>query len=186
MLAQSADFLQKLRRWGRREPALVSRLGTLIAAATLLQVNYLIAGVDRTFHIMVMSVVGAWGVLSFLYQLLLYRERTADCARFAWSAAYAVLLTLLIYIADPPRGPLLIGYPMLVAASGLFFQVRLVVFTTCVCLASYTALMFLTPEEANPRHYPFVFGLVLAVLGAIVAYQVYRVRALSRHFDSRR
>ena len=110
-------------------------------------------------------------------------DRLAEIARYSWSAADAVLLTALIWLADPPRGPLLVGYPLLVAASGLFFRVRLVAFTTSFCLVTYVMLQFFVPEEARPRHYPYIFGLVLAVIGFIVAYQVYRVRALSRHFE---
>jgi hypothetical protein len=38
----------------------------------------------------------------------------------------------------------------------------------------------------EPAHYPVIFALVLAVLGFMVAYQVFRVRVLSRFYESRR
>ena len=45
--------------------------------------------------------------------------------------------------------------------------------------------MFLRPEDARPIHYPVIFGTALIVLGFMVGYQVYRVRALSRYCDRR-
>jgi serine/threonine-protein kinase len=116
---------------------------------------------------------------------MLDRPALAAFTRFAWSAADVVLLTALLWLADPPRGPLLVGYPLLIAASGLFFQVPLVWFTTTMSLASYAALLVLHPQEARPPHYALIFAATLAVLGFIVAYQVYRVRALSRYFENR-
>ena len=79
----------------------------------------------------------------------------------------------------------MIGYPLLVAASGLFFRVRLVLFMTAVTLAAYITLMALRPEEARPAHYPVIYGVTLVVIGLVVAHQVHRVRALSRYYDRR-
>ena len=184
--ARPASLFQQMRRWGRREPALVSRWGGLMVAAAILQANYLISGVELNFHLKIMSVLGAWVVVSHVFQRMLHREQIASVTRFAWAAADAMLLTTILYMADGPLGPLLIGYPLLVAASGLFFRVRLVWFMTCVCLVSYAGLMLLRGKEASPPHYPFIFAATLAVLGVVVAYQVYRMRVLSRFYEHRR
>ncbi len=82
-------------------------------------------------------------------------------------------------------GPLLIGYPTLVAASGLFFRVRLVLFMAAISVLSYLVLLQGAPQEATPVHYPVIFSGLLLVLGWIVAYQVHRVRALSRYYEHR-
>ena len=186
--ARPSAILQRLQRWGRREPALVSRLAGLLAAGSIVQVNYLLhlGKLDRDYHLWLMSVLGMWAVVAFIFQRLLHREAIAYFARFAWAGADATLLTVVLYSADGPLGPLLIGYPLLIAASGLFFRVRLVWFMTCVSLVSYAALMRLRPEEAQPPHYPIIFAAVLAMLGVVVAYQVYRVRVLSRYYQHRR
>ena len=184
--ARPSDVWQQLRRWVRREPAFVSRLTGLLAAAAILQFNYIQHGTDWPFHARVMSVLGIWTVLSYLFQRLLNRDRFANPARFAWAAADTKLHTALIEMADGPRGPLLIGYPMLVAASGLFFRVRLVWFMTFISLVAYAVLLNLRPDEIQQTHYPVIFAAVLAVMGFIVAYQVYRIRILSRYFESRR
>lgn len=184
--AQPAGIVQIMRRWGRREPALVVRLGTLAAAMIVLQINYMFAGVDRPFHMLVMGVLAGWGVLCVVFQAMLNRENLAEVARYAWCGADAALLTTLLWLADPPRGPLLVGYAALVAGSGMFFRVRLVIFMTCVCIVSYGLLLLLHPDEARPAQYPAIYMVVLAIIGLMVAYQVYRLRVLSRYFEAHR
>lgn len=178
---------QRLRRWARREPALVSRLAGLSVAAGIVQANYLLFGYDWAFHMQVMAVFAVWACVSCLFQALLNRERFAEAARFGWAASDAVLLTAMLYLVEGARGPLLIGYPLLVTASGLWFRERLVGFMTVVSLVSYAVLICLDRRNpsADPPHYAFIFGAVLAVLGFVVAYQVYRVRVLSRYYDHR-
>jgi len=64
--------------------------------------------------------------------------------------------------------------------------VRLVWFMTFMCLNSYAVLVSLLPLEREPAHYPVIYAAVLAILGFIVAYQVYRVRVLGRYYENRR
>lgn len=184
--ARPSGFWQRLRRSARREPALVCRLAGLFAAMLIVHATHFyhrffsVNQHDTAYHLRIVSVIGAWAVVSFLFQKLLNRERTARFAQFGWAAADVLLLTTLLAIAESPLGPLLI------AASGLFFRVRLVVFITPLVVAAYATLLVLRPEEARPLHYPFIFGSALVVLGIMVGYQVHRVRALSRFYDRRR
>jgi hypothetical protein len=83
-------------------------------------------------------------------------------------------------------GPLLIGYPLLIVAVGLFFRVSLVWFMTGVALLSFTALAILRPELREPPQYPVIFAGVLAVVGFIVAHQVRRVDALTHYCEAHR
>ena len=188
IMARPSGFVQLLRRWARRQPALASRLSGLAVVASIVQANYMVNGVDFVFHAKVMSVFGIWAVLAFACQHFLNRDRFAEVTPFVWSGGDVVLLTILLLLSltDGAIGPLLIGYPLLVAASGLFFRVRLVWFTTCVSLLSYAVLIPYGHAELLRPHYPIVFGGALAVLGFIVAYQVQRVRVLSRYYESRR
>jgi eukaryotic-like serine/threonine-protein kinase len=189
--AKPANVWQWLRRWGRRQPALVARLGGLLAVAAIVQGRYFYNGWasshdhDLNYHLRIMAVFGLWAVLSFVFQRLMERNRTENAARFGWELLDAVLLTTALCMADSPLGPLLIGYPLLVAASGLFFRVRLVLFTTAVSLAAFIVLMLLRPEEAHPPQHPLIYGVTLVVIGLVVAHQVHRVRALSRYYDRR-
>jgi len=95
----------------------------------------------------------------------------------------------MLYIAaDPPEplGPLLIGYPLLIVASGLFFRVRLVTFMTVTCLLSYTALVALNREPIIRPQYNLIYAAALAVIGFVVGFQAYRLRVLTRYFDERK
>jgi eukaryotic-like serine/threonine-protein kinase len=184
--ARPSGLVPKLQRWVRREPALVSHLAGLLTAAGIAQVRFTFVGTDLAYHLRIMSVLVLWAVASFVFQRRLHRDSLANGARFAWAAVDAALLTLALAIIEAPHGPLLIGYPLLVAASGLFFRVRLVWFMTFASLVGYAALVWLRPEEIGPPHHAIIFAAVLAVLGFIVAYQVHRVRVLSRYYEHRR
>ncbi len=105
--------------------------------------------------------------------------------RAGWAAADAICFTGTLLISPEPIGPLLIGYPVLVVASGLWFEVGLVWFMTLICTLSYGVLTINRFETGTPRHYPYIFAVALLGTGFIVAYQVFRIRALSRYFDRR-
>ena len=184
--ARPSGIIQRLRRWGRREPALVSRLIGLLCAASIVQGDYLWEGKDPVVYSRVMAVFGLWAIACVVFQRLLHREWWANFARFSWAAADVVLLTIVLLLAHGPIGPLLIGYPLLIAAAGLFFRVRLVTFTTVVSMASFVWLMVQRGEVLEQPQYAVIFVTVLAVIGFVVAYQVYRVRVLSRYYDHRR
>ena len=186
VLASHADIGQRARRWIRREPALVSRLFALFVASAIVQGNYLTVGTDWPYHSRIMTVFGIWAVMSFIFQQMLNKDFYSNPTRFAWTVGDAALLAILLSIAEGPLGPLLIGYPTLIVASGLFFRVRLVVFETITCLLSFATLCWLRPELTEQRHYPLIFAAVLSVIGFVVGYQVFRVRVLSRYFESRR
>ncbi len=176
----------RLRRWARREPALVSRLGALLLTVLVVQIKYNYDGYDWPYHLRVMSLLAIWGLTSFVYQWMLNQDWLAEVTRFAWSATDATVLTILLLFVDSPGGPLLIGYPMVIAAAGMFFRVRLIVFTTLYTLAAFGILAWTRPAEFQPVQYGVIYAVVLAVLGFVIGYQVYRVRVLSRYYESQR
>lgn len=117
---------------------------------------------------------------------MLRRDRLAGAPRFLWTAADVAVLTGLLFLAELPYGPLVVGSPLLIAASGLFFQERLVWFTTLISLVAYAGLNLLQHDPLLMPHDPIIFAAVLAVLGFIVAYQVHRMRVLSRYYETRK
>ena len=190
VVAGAGGFWQRLRRWGRRQPALVTRLSALGLAGSIVQASYLSAtGLrDSAGHLRTMGVLVAWAFVSVVFQWLLQQPRITGLARYGWCAGDTVLMTVSLFLVDSSPGPLLVGYPLLVAASGLFFRVRLVWFMTFACLVAYASLLALrrwwhgdVSTDAN-WHFPVSFAVVLAVIGFVVAYQVYRVRVLSRYY----
>ncbi|MCI0461905.1 MAG: serine/threonine protein kinase [Gemmataceae bacterium] len=204
--AQRAGPLGRLRRWARREPALASRLVVLAVCCLIIQINYHVVnyhvsgGVDPTHHLQVMSLFGLWGLASFVFQRILSRKEGLNWIPFAWSAADMVLLTALLVLdahspthahSPPHQGfgtPFLIGFPTLIATAGLWFRVALVWFTTGLALAGYGVLLidhilYATVRSAPHQHVIFAVGLL--TVGFVIAYQVKRVRALSRYYERR-
>jgi serine/threonine-protein kinase len=180
---------QRLRRWARREPALVYRLGALALSLAIIQANYHLSGnVPLDLHLAVMGVLALWGAASVVCQRLLYVEGWTDAVRYAWAAADVVLLSALILLDGLVVSPVVIGFPLLIAASGLWFHVRLVWVTTTLAALAYAALVavhLLTEGLVPGLHKHVIYVVGLGVLGFVIAYQVQRVRALSRYYEHR-
>jgi serine/threonine-protein kinase len=99
-----------------------------------------------------------------------------------------------LLISDGAASPLVVGYPLLIAGSGLWYRVRFVWFMTGLSLISYGILVvdfyfwrfdalkdhFSTRFD---RHVIFVLGL-LAIAG-VVAYLVNRLRTLSSYYGQK-
>jgi serine/threonine-protein kinase len=187
--ARPSGVISKFRRWARREPALVSRLAGVLATATIVQIRYFFAeDITADYHYRIMSLFAVCAAMAFLFQRMMHNDSLAQPARFGWAASDVLILTSLLYLSDLPIGAILIGYPLLIAAAGLFFLVRLVLFTTVLSLCSFAVLLMIRPEilKHDRPHYLLIFAAVLAVQGLITAHQVYRVRALSRYYEQRR
>lgn len=189
VLARPGGFWHRFRRWGRRQPALVARLAVVGLAGGVVQLAYLTGGgdVDVGLYLRVMSILGVWAALSGGFQFLSQRPRFESLARYCWIVGDATLLTAILCQIPESPGPLLIGYPLLIAAAGLFFRVRLVWFMTLSCLVAYATLVAVRrsmyPDLAEaPWQFPVIFAAGLAVVGFVVAYQVYRVRVLNRYY----
>jgi serine/threonine-protein kinase len=182
--APAVSLFHRLQRWVRREPALVSRLFGLSVVTAIVQVNYSFAAVSQRQHWSIMAVLATWALLSFILQRLLATDKLAKLVPFCWAATDAALFTALLTLAEGPVDSLLAGYPLLVAASGLWFRVRLVWFMTGICISAFIYLLA-TDRLAStlPQHYPGIFVAITLIIGAIVAYQVFRIRVLSKYFE---
>lgn len=184
--AEPVGLVERLTRWAQREPALASHLGGVLLAAAIVQAKYMYDGYDLPYHLEIMGLFAGWAVMSAIFQQLVKRESGPGLMQLAWAGCDVLLVTAFFYRADPPRELLMIGYPLLIVASGLFFQATLVHFTTVASLISFAFLVFLGAIDIAPPQYAMLFAGCLAVLGFIVAYQVQRVRALSRYYEHRR
>ncbi len=179
----------RLRRWARREPALASRAAMLLACMLIAQVYYqLFQPNTLQLHLEVQSLLGAWIACSFVCQRLLDRPRWAEFTRYLWVSLDVGLFSLLAFRAEYFDTPVMITYPLLVAASGLWFRTTLVWCTAGLCVVSYTLLLVESTArqgaltQAN-LHVIFLIGVIL--MAVVTAYQVERVRALSRYYEHR-
>jgi serine/threonine-protein kinase len=185
----------RLARWVRREPPLALRLcGLGLFYAVQLIQYHVFHTISRSFHFKMTLLVGIWAVASFGLQQVLKREQWETLGIFAWGAVDIVALTSILLVADGIASPLVVAYPLLIVASGLWLRPGIVSFTAAAALASYLLLVMdfyfrrvglqVGFDRSVERHVFFVLALLLT--GAAVRYQVGRARALSRFYASRR
>jgi eukaryotic-like serine/threonine-protein kinase len=188
-------LVQQFWSWTRRQPALASRLGALGVFFVVETVNYQIGIVDCMFHAGVSLVIALWVIASIVCQQLIESRRWSFLARYIWGTLDSVaLLTVLLLFADGAASPLVVGYPLVIVASGLWFRKRFVWYMTVLSLLSYAVLVvdlhvdlhFGQPRSdrtaflGTDRHVILVIALI--VLGSIVSYLVERVRVLSSFY----
>jgi serine/threonine-protein kinase len=181
---------QRLRRWTRREPELVARLGGLGVMILLTQYNYVTSPQPLFWmHYAIQTELALWAIASVLFQSFLRRDRFSDLIRYSWAATDILALTGVLLLINGIESPLLVGYSLLIAASGLWFRVRLVWFTTILAMVGYCVLFaeWLARRGADTHAalYPNIVLAALAVTGFVVARQVKRFWALSVYYENR-
>jgi serine/threonine-protein kinase len=179
--ARRTGWWPQLRRWARRQPSLVSHLTVIAVMTTVHQIlHWFVLGGSKVYLWNMTLLFAAWAIGSVFFQWLLDRPSRAEVARYCWAATDALLLTTALFLTGPPLDGLLIGYPLLVVAAGLFFRVRLVIFMLAACLVGFGVLSY--QLGSKPIYPPIYFALGLTALGLMVAYQVHRIRVLSRYY----
>lgn len=190
--------VQKLRRWARREPEIVARLSGLSLVSILTELNYRIftPHPDPRAHAWVQTVLGLWALLTLLFQQLHRRGWQSDQLRGAWILGDMSCLTMLLWIMRDLDTPLLVGYPLMIAASGLWFREALVWVTAALAIGGYIALYTLAglhwdaaaPGWSRPDALPYanVFLACLALTGYVVTRMVKRIRTISQYYEVRR
>jgi serine/threonine-protein kinase len=204
---EAAGLVSRLRRWNRREPELVSRLGGLGLMAVITQINFHNSSdPDSRLHWTIQAVLGLWAILSLFFQMRLRAGLRSDRVRVLWSAADIVCLTIVTKLLEAPGSSagqpvvdvettLLVGYPLLIAASGLWWRVPLVWITTIMAMAAFGGLYLdaalwwrdgqLIWRPSPDLIHPNIFGAGLALTGFVVARQVRRILALGRYYENR-
>jgi serine/threonine-protein kinase len=189
VLARSQSSWQRLVRWARQEPGLVSRLGLIGVCAAIIQVYYhLYHPVSVAVHTQIMLVLGLWAVVSLVCQLLIRRRWRPEAVRRLWLAGDGVMLTSALLLDGAFASPLVLTYGVYVVASGLWFQVALVWFATGLAVLGYSVVIGVGAQQGalgeSPQHHLIVMAALILV-GIMVATQVKRVRALSRYYEHR-
>ena len=182
-------FKPFLLHWMRRQPALVSRLLGLGICVIIAQGTFhYYPTVPLAQHTRIVSALGIWALLSVICQWALERERWSKLVPFIWAVVDAVCLTAALWFDEALPGPLIASFPVLVAVSGLWFRVPLVGLTTILAMLGYSFLVmddFFRHRRLDQMNWHVVFLVLLVLTGCAVAYQVHRVRALSRFYDRR-
>jgi eukaryotic-like serine/threonine-protein kinase len=183
-------LVQRFWSWTRRQPALATRLGALGVFFVVETTHYLVGTVDCVFHAKVSLVIILWIISSIVCQQLIGSRRWSFSARYVWGTFDTLALFTVLLIGNGAVSALVVCYPLVIVASGLWFRRRFVWYMTVLSLLSYGVLVldlyFRRPElNKEPfagfdRHVIFVVAMI--VLGSIVSYLVERVRVLSSYY----
>ncbi len=176
---------QSVERWVRRQPSLAVHLAAISCVVVIVQLWYWTTETDPVAHALVMFVLGVWWLSSVLWQQLLNRDRLPTFSRVGTIVGDVALLTAALVLSGWTNGTLLVVYPLLITASGLWFRVKLVWLMTLAAEVAFAALLLLQPGLRDPWHHPLIVATVLLMTGAATAFQVNRVRALSRFYERR-
>jgi serine/threonine-protein kinase len=192
----ATGVLQKLRRWTRREPEVVFRVGGLAAVALLTQLNYQFAAEipNHWVHYKVQATLLVWAASALLFQFMWRKGWRSDRVRLLWSLADLICLSVALKLLNRLESTLLVGYPLLIAASGLWFRVNMVWFTTAMAVACYLVLYCqsaldwsqpLPSWKSKDLQYPNIYVACLVLTGFVVARQVKRTLALGQYYENR-
>jgi eukaryotic-like serine/threonine-protein kinase len=179
---------QRMYLWSCRHRELTSRLIALGSVLAVTQFNYfvILAGKNPSLrlHIYVTAIELVWIFTSIIFEFLSRIEDRTEPLRPAWIVIDVALLTALLgMLQDAARSATVLGYPLLIAISGLWCRVRLVWLTTALCLAGYATLVVADPKPGGPwtsgttNHDPNVVAVLLIATGYVIALQVEKARA---------
>jgi serine/threonine-protein kinase len=165
-------------RWARREPELAARLLGQGALVALTQLNHLRnLAPDVRMHWLVTGVEVFWLVATLAIRGVVPPGVGRLGVRASWMVLDIVMMTAMLLVMGAGNSSLVIGYPLLIAASGLWRRQSLVWLTTALATAGYAILAFdlwWRGLSLQPNHYPNVPVVGLAVTGFIVAHLVRR------------
>jgi hypothetical protein len=136
-----------LEGWWNREPILVAHVCGIGATASIVGMKYWMSGGEQQAFIFRMILLAVWMLASFVLQRRVRFAEHREFARLTWLTVDVILYTWLISFAEPPRSLLLIGYPILVVASSMYYRKRFVIYTTICCILGYLSLVWLFPHK---------------------------------------
>ena len=179
---KTANVQQQLERIARTYPALVAHLVPIVLCSISLVIRNYGQQPYPNFTELQLTFFG-WAIMSFVLQEMLYRPSTLWTARIIWSIADPVLMGVMIHLGEPPRGSLFAGFPLLIAASGLWLSETIVATTTGTCFAVVVVLIWLHPEDVAHFHHFSIIGVFILTTGLVMGYSVQRFRGLNRYFE---
>ncbi len=135
-------------------------------------------------HLAIVAILALWMASSAGFHLAVERVHGGGLVRVGSVLAEVMFLTAILRIVGTPLTPMVVAYPLVIAASALWYREAIVWIAT---LASCAGYMFLVADTYRRGHnapmwdHLAVFCASIIVLGAAVAFLVRRVRLLTRY-----
>ena len=169
----------------RRHPAAAFRILGIAGALAAIAARVAQQPESLAFYLPVLAGLVVWGALAAGWEALgegwLREPESPAAAARARAAKIGLVLTDVVSVTTllaAVRGvdtPLVAVYPLLVAASGLWLERRLIRAVTGACLAAHLLLVALSPEPVR-WHVAAILAVIVLVTAAITDYQAGRVR----------
>ncbi len=174
----------------RREPAMVLRLLGIGAITLLTQVNYLAFRAETrnpVLHWQVTTSEAIWIVTVLIFGGISRLRGTQDHIRPLWIFIDIGALTWLLLLLGGANSTLVLGYPLLVAAAGLWSRAWLVWLAAITSAIAYSAIWLehVLSIGLERNFYCDIPVVALLVTGWVVSHQIRRYRALSRYYGQR-
>lgn len=146
-----------------------------------------LADVDRPFHVAVTSLCVMWVALALGVELCLRNRIFPPALAYLSTAGDLFLLTAILCIADGPRSPLVVGYFLILAATGLRLNLTLVRCATLGTVVAYLILSgfarwFTDRDIRVPRYEQLMMLLALGLTGIIIGQIVRNARRMAARF----
>lgn len=151
--------------------------------------------ISERFHVMVTLLAIAWVMLAAGVHMALRSRFFPTWLSTVSTLGDVLFLTSVLLISAGPRSPLVVGYFLIIALSGLRFDVRLVQLASIASVVGYVCLLgyakwpttFGRDEAVDlsvPRYEQLIIVAGLALTGVIVGQVVRRARQLVRAAQS--
>lgn len=188
------SLMRRIIRWSRREPALATRLGVLGIFFCVQWINFFANRNSAdfvAFHWKALTIIGIWTVSAIVFQRCMKSPQWWIPTCFVWGTLDSLILFFLLWIADGVASPLVVCYPLLLVASGLWMRVRFVWFMGALSLVSYLVHVVHFYGWRQKLHVGFdmdldrhvIFVVMLFGVAWGVANLVRRIRVLNTYYD---
>jgi hypothetical protein len=140
-------------------------------------------------HLAITMICMSWLLMALGVQTLISIGRASDGLTVLWTIGDIVFLTAVLCVSTGPKGPMVIGYFLIIMLTGLRFNLRLVRVGTACAIAGYLFLLAsvrwpvgLVSDlriESVPRYHQMMVVIALLIAGVIVGQIVRHAYAMS-------
>lgn len=167
--------LHRLGRVIRRYPAAGFRLVGILGTLAVVAARCFVDPATLDFYRPVAAGLALWAACTVIWEGLCLRPAATRWPGFAFVLTDALFVTALLVLVRAADSPLVAVHPVLVAASGLWLDRRLVRVAATASLVGYAALLA-TAGTAVPWNIATIVALLVACTAAITDFQVGRLR----------
>ncbi|MFQ5589011.1 MAG: serine/threonine protein kinase, partial [Nitrospiria bacterium] len=179
----ATSLTDQLKCWIRKKPALAAHLIVLSFFAGIECLWFYVFEIRTPeYHYTLITILSLWAISAVGFDRFLQNPAFKGTARLLWAGSDVLFLTAALLNNGGITSHLLILYPILLAASGLWFKIYLVWTVTGITLLSYGFLLgyayFFRPEIEIFFDRHIIFLASLFSIGFLIALLVRRLELL--------